>query len=126
LRGDGGLNVLRADRQIVHDRKIIATILAAKGLDTMDRALTDATVKRMRFAQLLRKREGIVRLLGLQRARSARWAQVKAGAGRGTVAIGATVCWILETPRHMDAPPVRPTVPTRPRRLPRPGGRSDA
>jgi hypothetical protein len=40
----------------------------------MDRALADATVKRMRFVLLLHKRKGIARLVGLQWARSARWA----------------------------------------------------
>jgi hypothetical protein len=39
-------------------------------------AIADATVKRARDALLLHKRKGIVRLVGLQHARSARWAQV--------------------------------------------------
>jgi hypothetical protein len=68
------LNVLRANGQAMHVREIAAAILVAKGLDPMDRALADATVKRLRFVLLLHKRTGIVRLLGLQRARSARWA----------------------------------------------------
>jgi hypothetical protein len=58
-------------------REIAAAILTTKGLDPMDRALADATVKRLRFVLLLHKRKGIVRLVGLRRARSARWALVK-------------------------------------------------
>ena len=52
-------------------------VLAGKGLDPLDRALADATVKRMRDVLLL-KRKGITRLVGLRRARSARWALVEA------------------------------------------------
>jgi hypothetical protein len=48
-----------------------------EGLDPMDRALADAVVKRMRFVLLLHKRKGIVRLVGLQRARSARWGLIE-------------------------------------------------
>ena len=58
----------------MHVREITALVLAGKGLDPLDRALADATVKRMRDALLLHKRKGIVRLVGLQRARSAKWA----------------------------------------------------
>jgi hypothetical protein len=48
-----------------------------KGLDPLDRALADVTVKRMRDVLLLHKRKGIVRLVRFQRARSARWALVE-------------------------------------------------
>jgi hypothetical protein len=41
-------------------------------VDPLDRALADATVKRMRDVLLLLKRKGVTRLVGLQRARSAR------------------------------------------------------
>jgi hypothetical protein len=68
------LNILRAAGQPMHVRDITATVLIGKGLDPLDRALADATVKRMRDVLLLHKRKGIVRLVGLQRARSARWA----------------------------------------------------
>jgi hypothetical protein len=71
------LNVLRVNGQAMHVREITAAILTAKGLDLMDRALADATVKRMRFVLLLHRRKGIVRLVGLQRARSAKWALVE-------------------------------------------------
>jgi hypothetical protein len=61
----------------MHVREITALVLAGKGLDPLDRALADATVKRMRDVLLL-KRKGITRLVGLRRARSARWALVEA------------------------------------------------
>jgi hypothetical protein len=60
----------------MHVREIVAQVLTMKGLDPLDRALADATVKRMRFVLLLHKRKGIVRLVGLQRARRAKWALV--------------------------------------------------
>ena len=72
------LSILRASEQPMHVREITAAILTAKGRDPLDRALADATVKRMRDVLLLHKRKGIVRLVGLQRARSARWALVEA------------------------------------------------
>jgi hypothetical protein len=59
------LNVLRANGQAMHVREIAAAVLTGKRLDPMDRALADATVKRMRFVLLQRKRKGIVRLIGL-------------------------------------------------------------
>ena len=58
----------------MHVREIAAAIPTMKGLDPMERPLADTTVNRLRFVLLLRKRKGIVRLVGLQRARSARWA----------------------------------------------------
>jgi hypothetical protein len=74
------LSVLRARGEAMHVREITAAILTGKGLDPLDRALADATVKRMRFVLLLHKRKGIVRLVGLQRARSAKWALVEESA----------------------------------------------
>jgi hypothetical protein len=70
------LNVLRAAGRPMHVREITATVLVGKGLDPLDRALADLTVKRMRFVLLLHERKGIVRLVGLQRARSAKWALI--------------------------------------------------
>ena len=66
------LNVLRAAGQPMHVREITAAVPAGKGLDPPDRALADATVKRARDCLLPLKRKGIVRLVGRQRARSAR------------------------------------------------------
>jgi hypothetical protein len=63
----------------MHVREISAQVLAGKGLEVQDRALADATVKRMRDVLLLHKRKGIVRLVGLQRARSAKWGVVDSG-----------------------------------------------
>ena len=68
------LNTLRMHGAPMHVREITATVLTGKDLDPLDRALADATVKRMRDVLLLLKRKGIVRLVGLQRARSAQWA----------------------------------------------------
>jgi hypothetical protein len=68
------LNSLRAGGGPMHVREIGAQVLTAKGLDPLDHSLADATVKRVRDVMLLHKRKGIVRLVGLQRARSARWA----------------------------------------------------
>jgi hypothetical protein len=68
------LNVLRRGERPMHVREITALVLTSKGLDPLDRALADATVKRMRDVLLLLKRKGVVALVGLQRARSARWA----------------------------------------------------
>jgi hypothetical protein len=56
----------------MHVREIIAMVLTGKGLDPLDRALADVTVKRMRDVLLLLKRKGVTRLVGMQRARSAR------------------------------------------------------
>jgi hypothetical protein len=61
----------------MHVREIAAAALNTKGLDPLDRDLTDATVKRARDVLLLLKRKGVVRLVGLRRARSARWALVE-------------------------------------------------
>jgi hypothetical protein len=58
----------------MHVREIAATILAAKGLDPMDRALADATVTRTRFVPLMHQHKGFARLVGLERAGSALWA----------------------------------------------------
>jgi hypothetical protein len=71
------LNALRTTGCPTHVREIAASVLAAKGLDPLDRHLADATVKRARDVLLLHKRKGIVRLVGLQRARTARWALVE-------------------------------------------------
>ncbi len=68
------LNVLRATGRAMHVREITALVLTGKGLDPLDRALSDATVKRARDVLVLLKRKGITRLVGLQQARSARWA----------------------------------------------------
>ncbi len=57
--------------------RLAAFALNAKGLDPLDRSLADATVKRSRDVLLLSKRKGVVRLVGLQRARSSRWALVE-------------------------------------------------
>jgi hypothetical protein len=54
-----------------------ATVLTGKGMDPLDRALADATVKRMREVLALLRRKGGARLVGLQSARSARWALVE-------------------------------------------------
>jgi hypothetical protein len=67
-------NVLRSKDGSMHVREIAATVLTGKSLDPLDRALADATVKRMRDVLLLLNRKGVTRLVGLQRARSARWA----------------------------------------------------
>jgi hypothetical protein len=72
------LNVLRAAGRPMHMREIAVLVLTAKGLDPLDRTLPDATVKWARDVLLLPKRKGTVRLMGLQRARSARWALVEA------------------------------------------------
>jgi hypothetical protein len=71
------LNALRVAGRPMHVREIVAAVLNTKGLDPLDRDLTDATVKRARDVLLLLKRKGVVRLVGLQRARSARWALVE-------------------------------------------------
>jgi hypothetical protein len=70
------LNALRAAARPMHVREITALVLTGKDLDPLDRALADATVKRMRDVLLL-KRKGVTRLVGLQRARSAKWALVE-------------------------------------------------
>jgi hypothetical protein len=70
------LNALRVAGRPMHVREITAMVLTSKGLDPLDRALADATVKRMGDVLLLLKRKGVTRLVGLQRARSARWAIV--------------------------------------------------
>jgi hypothetical protein len=57
----------------MHVREITDMVLAGKDLDPLDRALADTTVKRMRDVLALHRRKGIVRLVGLQRARSAKW-----------------------------------------------------
>jgi hypothetical protein len=62
----------------MHIREVAALVLTAKDLDLLDRILVDATVKRARDCLLLLKRKGIVRLVGLQRARSARWTLAEA------------------------------------------------
>jgi hypothetical protein len=67
------LNALRTAGRPMHVREIAAVVLAAKSLDPLDRPLADATVKRARDCLLLLKRKETVRLVGLQRARSARW-----------------------------------------------------
>jgi hypothetical protein len=67
------LNALRTTGRPTHVREIAAIVLGCKGLDSFDRALADATVKRTRDCLLLLKRKGVVRLVGLQRARSAQW-----------------------------------------------------
>ena len=72
------LNALRSAGHPMHIREVAALVLTAKGLDPLDRALADATVKRARDVLLLLKRKGVVRLVGLQRARSARWALAEA------------------------------------------------
>ena len=51
--------------------------LTGNGLAPLDCALADATVKRTRDCLLPHKRKGVVRLVGLQRASSARWAVVE-------------------------------------------------
>jgi hypothetical protein len=71
------LNALRSTGRAMHVREITALVLTAKDLDPLDRALADVTVKRMRDVLLLHKRKGIVRLVGLQRARSAKWVLVE-------------------------------------------------
>lgn len=68
------LNALRSAGRPTHVREITALVLAGKGLDPLDRALADATVKRMRDVLALHRRKAVVRLVRLQRARSARWA----------------------------------------------------
>jgi hypothetical protein len=68
------LNALRIAEEPMHGREITATVLTGKGLDALDRALADAVVKRMRDVLALLRRKGVTRLVGLQRARSARWA----------------------------------------------------
>jgi hypothetical protein len=68
------LNVLRVAGHPMHIREIVASVLTAKGLDPLDRSVAEATVKRARDVMLLHKRKGIVRLVGLQWERSARWA----------------------------------------------------
>jgi hypothetical protein len=70
------LAVLRAAGRPMHGREITALVLAGKGLDPLELPLADATVKRMRDVLLLLKRKGVTRLVGLQRARSARWVLV--------------------------------------------------
>jgi len=57
----------------MHVREITALVLTGKGFDPLDRDPADATVKRMRDVLLLLKRKGVTRLVGLRRARSARW-----------------------------------------------------
>ncbi len=71
------LNTLRSAGRPTHVREIVTAILTAKGLDPLDRALADATVKLAREALRQHERRGFVRLVGLQRARSARWALVE-------------------------------------------------
>jgi hypothetical protein len=58
-------------------------VLSAKGLDPLDRPLTDATVKRARDVLLLPKRQETVRLVEGQRAKSARWALAPGSNGSG-------------------------------------------
>jgi len=60
------LNALRRADQPMHVRGITAMVLTGKGLDPLDRALADATLKRMGDALLLLKRKGVTRLVGLQ------------------------------------------------------------
>ena len=76
------LNALRAHAGPMHVREIAACVLAGKRLDPLGRALADATVKRMRDVLLLLKRKSITRLVGLQRARSTRWALTPGSSGR--------------------------------------------
>jgi hypothetical protein len=71
------LNVLQGAGQPMHVREITAVVLTGKNLDPLDRALVDATVKQMRDVLLLLKRKRVPRPVGLQRARSARWALVE-------------------------------------------------
>jgi hypothetical protein len=58
------LNALRLAGRPMHVREITASILAGKGLDPLDNARADATVKRMRDVLLLLKRKGVTRLRG--------------------------------------------------------------
>lgn len=67
------LNALRAAERPMHIREIAAVVLRAHGLDPLDRALADTTVKLAREVLRQQRRKGFVRLVGLQRARSARW-----------------------------------------------------
>jgi hypothetical protein len=64
----------RGGGHLTRAREVTAVVLAAKSLDPLDHALAEATVKRTRDVLLLCRRKGIVRLVGLQRTRSARWA----------------------------------------------------
>jgi hypothetical protein len=58
----------------MHIREVAALVLNTKGLDALHRALTDARVQRVRAVLSQVKREGAIRLVGFQRARSALWA----------------------------------------------------
>jgi len=53
-------------------------ILTAIDLAPFDHGLADATIKRMRDVLALLRRKDVTRLVGRQRARSARWALVAA------------------------------------------------
>jgi hypothetical protein len=54
-------------------QRLTALVLTGNGPDPPDRALAHSTVKRMRDVLLLLQRNGVTGLVGLQRARSARW-----------------------------------------------------